>query len=98
MGKISISMSDQMEKFVSERVNSGDFNNTSEYFRDLVRRDQEKRKAEDELRGIVRRSLKSGIGKRTPEEIWAEGEKRYVEKSRRNKQVPADRTSGRRSG
>jgi antitoxin ParD1/3/4 len=80
MAKISISMSDKMEKFVADRVESGDFNNTSEYFRDLVRRDQEKREAEDKLRTIIRRSLKSGIGKRSPEEIWAEGEKRHANK------------------
>jgi antitoxin ParD1/3/4 len=78
-------MSDKMEKFVAERVESGDFNNTSEYFRDLVRRDQEKREAEAKLRTIVQRSLKSGIGKRTPEEIWAEGEKRYVQRKGRTK-------------
>lgn len=84
MAKISISMSDRMEKFVAGRVESGDFNNTSEYFRDLVRRDQEKREAEDKLRVVIHRSLKSGVGKRTPDEIWAEGERRHAKKRGRS--------------
>lgn len=85
MAKISISMSDKMEKFVAKRVESGDFNNTSEYFRDLVRRDQEKREGEDRLGAIIRRSLKSGISKRMPQEIWAEAEMRHTQKPRRAK-------------
>jgi antitoxin ParD1/3/4 len=77
MAKISISMSDKMEKYVAKQVASGDFNNVSEYFRDLVRRDEAKREAEAELRAMMKRSLKSGLSKRTPQEIWAAAEERY---------------------
>ncbi|HEV7693562.1 MAG TPA: type II toxin-antitoxin system ParD family antitoxin [Hyphomonadaceae bacterium] len=77
MAKISISMSDKMEKYVADRVESGDFNNTSEYFRDLVRRDQSKQDAEANLKIMMERSLKSGLSKRTPQEIWGAAEERY---------------------
>ena len=82
MAKISISMSDTMERFVTDRVESGDYNNTSEYFRDLVRKDQEKRAAEEELRTIIRRARKSGISERSAQEIWAEAEENFRRKRR----------------
>jgi antitoxin ParD1/3/4 len=83
MAKISISMSDTMERFVTERVESGDYNNTSEYFRDLVRRDQKKREAEDKLRGMIQKARASGVSERTFDEIWdAAAEKVRRKKSR----------------
>jgi antitoxin ParD1/3/4 len=82
VAKISISMSDAMEEFVAGRVESGEYNNTSEYFRDLVRRDQEKKVAEAQLRTLIQRAIKSGISKKTPREIWAAAEERHERKQR----------------
>ena len=73
MAKISISMSDAMEEFVATRVESGEYNNTSEYFRDLVRRDQEKLDARRKLRRMLDEAEASGISDKTFDEIWAEG-------------------------
>ncbi|MDP3492482.1 MAG: type II toxin-antitoxin system ParD family antitoxin [Hyphomonadaceae bacterium] len=73
MAKISISMSDAMEEFVATRVESGEYNNTSEYFRDLVRRDQEKREAEDKLRVMIEKARASGVSEKTFDEIWEAG-------------------------
>jgi antitoxin ParD1/3/4 len=82
MAKISISMSDEMEKFVEERVGSGDYNNTSEYFRDLVRRDQEKRAAEDKLRAMIIEARAGGVSKRSFNEIWDSAEEKFRRKRR----------------
>ncbi len=41
MMRKTISMPDQMADWISARIERGQFNNESEYFRDLVRRDQE---------------------------------------------------------
>lgn len=41
MMRKTISMPDQMGEWISGRINRGQFNNESEYFRDLVRKDQE---------------------------------------------------------
>ena len=41
MHRKTISMPDAMGEWISARVAAGQFNNESEYFRDLVRRDQE---------------------------------------------------------
>ena len=42
----AITITDQMENWVKAQVDSGKYGNDSEYFRDLVRRDQERREAE----------------------------------------------------
>jgi antitoxin ParD1/3/4 len=73
MAKISISMSDAMEAYVADRIESGEYNNTSEYFRDLVRRDQEKREAEDKLRVMIQKARASGVSEKTFDEIWEAG-------------------------
>ncbi len=82
MAKISISMSDEMEQYVANRIAAGDYNNTSEYFRDLVRRDQEKREAEDELRRMIEKARASGVSERTFEQIWDAGVARAKAKRR----------------
>ena len=44
MQRKTITITDQMESWVKAQVDSGKYGNDSEYFRDLVRRDQERRK------------------------------------------------------
>ena len=41
MMRKTISMPDKMATWITARIERGQFNNESEYFRDLVRRDQE---------------------------------------------------------
>jgi antitoxin ParD1/3/4 len=57
---ISISMPDKMKAFVDERVASGQFGNVSEYFRHLVRQDNE-RAVTERLRALLEEGEKSGI-------------------------------------
>lgn len=62
MTKVTISMPDAMGEYVAQRVASGQYGNVSEYFRDLVRRDQgQRRMTEDELREHLRRAEASGV-------------------------------------
>jgi antitoxin ParD1/3/4 len=69
MAKISISMTDGMHDYVQARVKAGEYNNTSEYFRDLVRRDQENAAKYAALKQAIQDGLDSGISPRTPQEI-----------------------------
>lgn len=69
MAKISISMTDGMNDYVQSRVKAGEYNNTSEYFRDLVRRDQENAAKYAALKQAIQEGLDSGISPRTPQEI-----------------------------
>ncbi len=78
MAKLTISMPDAMGEYVSSRVESGQYGNVSEYFRDLVRREQERRNAAEELRGILAEAEGSGVSERTAEQVWEDAERRHL--------------------
>lgn len=73
----TITLTDKQDQWVKARIASGDYTNDSEYFRALVRRDQERDSKFEALRDAVRDGLDSGISDRTVAEIWAEAEARY---------------------
>lgn len=77
----TISMPDEMGAWIEDRMKCGLYNNESEYFRDLVRRDQEQRQAMDQLRKILDEAEASGIADRTAQEIWDDVEKQHVARS-----------------
>lgn len=56
MMRKTISMPDLMADWIAARIERGQFNNESEYFRDLVRRDQE----EEERKAYLVSRLESG--------------------------------------
>jgi antitoxin ParD1/3/4 len=63
-------MPDQMNEWVEAQVSAGRYGNVSEYFRDLVRRDQERRDgAISELRTMLERAEADGVSKRSVSEI-----------------------------
>ncbi len=70
MLRLTISMPEQMNRWVEAQIKTGRYGNVSEYFRDLVRRDQEKREEKlKELRDLLDRAEASGISTRTFPEI-----------------------------
>ena len=74
MAKMTISMPDAMSEYVSSRVGSGQYGNVSEYFRDLVRHEQQREKAAEELGRMLDDAEASGISKRKVPEIMSEVE------------------------
>lgn len=81
MAKMTISMPDTMSAYVAARIESGQYGNVSEFFRDLVRRDRERQHADDRLRAMLDEAEASGVGDRSVEEIWAEGEARALRRN-----------------
>ncbi|MGI9305105.1 MAG: type II toxin-antitoxin system ParD family antitoxin [Gammaproteobacteria bacterium] len=81
MTRKTITITNKQEEYVRAQIESGDYGNDSEYFRDLVRRDQTRNKAEAELRRMLEKTEAGGISKRTVEEIWAAAEERYRAKN-----------------
>lgn len=70
MSRLTISMPDQMNTWVEAQINSGRYGNVSEYFRDLVRRDQDQKfAAMDELRTLLDKAEASGISTRSFDDI-----------------------------
>lgn len=49
MSTMNVSLPDELKSFVDERVGLGGFGSTSEYVRDLIRRDKER----ERLRGLL---------------------------------------------
>ena len=71
----TITLTDAQDDWIKSQVANGDFTNDSEYFRDLIRRDQEKERA---LKAAIDEGWASGPSTRSIEDIWAEAEARYV--------------------
>lgn len=66
----TITITSQMEHWVKSQVDSGKYGNDNEYFRDIVRRDQEGKLAEIQLLDMFNEAESSEISKQTPQEIW----------------------------
>ncbi len=76
--KKSITVTDRQEQWIRAQIASGEYGNDSEYFRDLLRRDQEQNGQIRALKEAIQEGLKSGVSDKTVKEIWAEAERRYT--------------------
>ncbi len=58
---MSFALPEAMRSYVDQRVRSGQYGNTSEYLRELIRRDQDEQ-AKKRLRELIEDGLSSGPG------------------------------------
>jgi antitoxin ParD1/3/4 len=56
---MSFALPESMREYIDARVRSGEYGNTSEYLRDLIRRDQQDQAAR-RLRQLITEGLESG--------------------------------------
>jgi antitoxin ParD1/3/4 len=56
----TITIPEPMDAWVKAQVDGGRYGNDSEYFRDLIRRDQDRRLAEYQLRSLIDEGRESG--------------------------------------
>jgi antitoxin ParD1/3/4 len=68
---MSFALPDVLRDYIDQRVRSGQYGNTSEYLRDLIRRDQQEQ-AKQALRSLIEEGLKSGPGRPLTSEIAVE--------------------------
>jgi antitoxin ParD1/3/4 len=66
---MSFALPESMRTYINERVKSGSYGNTSEYLRDLIRRDQEAQAAK-RLRELIEEGLQSGPGRALSADDW----------------------------
>ncbi len=85
MMRKTITIPGAMEDWVKAQVNSGRYVNDSEYFRDLIRRDQDSKLAEQKLRSLIDEGLNSGISDKSPDDI----RKAALARLRKNGLLPA---------
>lgn len=70
MATMNISLPDQMKAWVEEQAATGDYANVSDYVRDLIRHDRERREAIADLQDKIDEGLASGHSDRSVDEIF----------------------------
>jgi antitoxin ParD1/3/4 len=78
MATMTISLPDPMKEWIEAQINKGEYASTSDYVRDLVRRDRSRRDQEltmEELRQIVADSRTSGAGAQSVDDIFRNAER-----------------------
>ena len=60
MATMNVSLPDGMKAWVEEQARSDRYGNSSDYVRDLIRKDQERLRAITQLQSLVREGLNSG--------------------------------------
>ena len=76
MATMNISLPDQMKTWVEEQAQSGRYGNASDYVRDLIRRDQERRADLQGLQAIIDEGMNSGISDKDITGILLEARRR----------------------
>lgn len=71
MATMNVSLPDAMKEWVEAQVETGRYGNSSDYVRDLVRRDQERTEARVKLQQMVDSALASGIVEMSRDELLA---------------------------
>ena len=61
MATMNISLPDPMKEWVESQTRTGRYSNSSDYVRDLIRRDQDRQAAIAELQQLVTEGLASGV-------------------------------------
>jgi antitoxin ParD1/3/4 len=68
---MSFALPEALRSYVDQRVKSGQYGNTSEYLRELIRRDQEEQ-AKKRLRELIEDGLNSGAGRAFSPQVAAQ--------------------------
>jgi len=76
MMRKTITIPDVMDGWVKSQIETGRYGNDSEYIRDLIRRDQDKKQAERNLFSMITEGLDSGISNSSIPDIMKKVENR----------------------
>lgn len=67
--KKTINVTDQQAQWIKSRIESGDYGNDSEFFRDLIRREQNRATEIEAIRAALIAGEESGMSARSPQDI-----------------------------
>ena len=71
MATMNVSLPDPMKDWVEAQAKTGRYSNASDYVRDLIRRDQARTDKIAEMQRLVDDGIKSGVGTRSKDELFA---------------------------
>ncbi|PDS79487.1 type II toxin-antitoxin system ParD family antitoxin [Rhizobium sp. L43] len=83
MATMNVSLPDPMKDWVEAQTKTGRYANASDYVRDLIRKDQERKDKIAAMQRFVDEGLKSGVGTRSKDELF-EAARARAEASRSN--------------
>lgn len=69
MATMNVSLPDAMKDWVEMQAQSGRYGNTSDYVRDLIRHDQERRDKISQMQTLVDEALESGVSDKSIAEV-----------------------------
>jgi antitoxin ParD1/3/4 len=70
MASMNVSLPEPMKDWVEMQIDSGKYASSSDYVRDLIRRDQEQREKLAALQSAITQGLESGVSEKTLDELW----------------------------
>lgn len=70
MATMNISLPAPMKNWVEAQAEEGRYSNSSDYVRDLIRRDQERQEKIANMQRLVEEARASGISNDTVDDIW----------------------------
>lgn len=79
MATMNVSLPDAMKLWVEAQSTDGRYSNASDYVRDLIRRDQDRRDKIAHMQALVGEALDSGVGERSMGDIKAAAQARLAE-------------------
>ena len=77
MATMNVSLPDAMKQWVEDRAGTGAYSNSSDYVRDLIRRDQERTAKIAAMQARVDEALAADESTRSLEEVRAEARRRF---------------------
>lgn len=75
MATMNVSLPDPMKNWVEEQTQNGKYGNASDYVRDLIRKDQDRKEKMLQFQKLLDEGMKSGVSTRTMEDILKEAQK-----------------------
>lgn len=78
MATMNISLPDQMKAWVEAQTADGRYSNSSDYVRDLIRRDQIKAEKIARMQELIDEGRASGISDKTMDDLRAEAQARIA--------------------
>lgn len=78
MATMNVSLPEPMKNWVENKVSNGQYANSSDYIRDLIRRDQNAHQQQQQLIQALIDGENSGESEKTLDSLWAEVKNKYT--------------------